>query len=172
MNHPIAAGSPVGDAGFVRRESGIASGTVNSSASSTSGERRSERVATRVSVEIAVASMGAALVMCAVAANQGWLDRHFLPSWFLPRRWYVPIEQSVRLLIGLCGLSLALVVRRRVARFATRAPGYVLLAAIAAVLALGAGELTVRRVHVRAADRAKRMAYRIRRRTLLFVSQP
>jgi hypothetical protein len=130
----------------------MASGMVNPSASSTSGERRSERVATRVSIEIAVASIGAALVLCAVAASQGWFDRHFLPSWFLPRRWYVLIEQSVRLLIGVCGLSLALVVRRRVARFATRAPGYVLLAAAAAVLALGAGELTVRRVHVRAAE--------------------
>jgi hypothetical protein len=42
-----------------------------------------------------VAAVGLALVVAAMAANQAWLDRHFLPSFFLPRYWYVWIESSV-----------------------------------------------------------------------------
>ena len=34
----------------------------------------------------AVASLGVALVASALLANQRWLDRHFLPSLFLPRQ--------------------------------------------------------------------------------------
>src|SRR5438876_1185857 len=44
--------------------------------------RRAEADRSRVGVEIAIASIGVALVACALAANQGWLDRHFLPSFF------------------------------------------------------------------------------------------
>ena len=130
----------------------MTSGTLNPSESSVNRQRRSERVMTRVSVEIAVACVGTALVICAILANQRWLDRHFLPSWFLPRRWYVLIEASVRLVIAASGVSLAIVVRRPVARVTARGPERVLLAAIAAVLALGASELVLRRVHVRAAE--------------------
>ena len=56
-------------------------------------------------VEIAVAAIGGALLACALAANQRWLDRHFLPSWFVPRRWYVLLEAFVRLMIGAAGVS-------------------------------------------------------------------
>jgi hypothetical protein len=105
-----------------------------------------------VIVEIAVASIGAGLLVCAIVANQAWLDRHFLPSWFLPRHWYVVIETCIRVVIAACGVALALLARRRVARVAVRAPTAVLLIAIAAVLALGAGELVLRRVHLRAAE--------------------
>ena len=44
-----------------------------------------------------IALLGSALVVGALAANQAWLDRHFLPSFFLPREWYVSIETAVRL---------------------------------------------------------------------------
>jgi hypothetical protein len=50
------------------------------------------------------------------------------------------------------GLSLTLFVRPRVGRFAARAPGRALHVAIAAVLALGASELMLRRVHLRATE--------------------
>ena len=102
--------------------------------------------------EIAVASIGAALVACALAANQRWLDRHFLPSWFLPRPWYVRMELFIRLLMAALGLALAFLARPRVGRFAARAPARALHAAIAAGLALGASELVLRRVHLRAAE--------------------
>ena len=96
--------------------------------------------------------LGGVLLACAVAANQRWLDRHFLPSWFLPRQWYVLIESSVRVVIAALGVSLALVARPRVGRFIARAPARALHIAIAAVLALGASELVLRRVHLRAGE--------------------
>jgi hypothetical protein len=102
-------------------------------------------------IEIAVASIGSALLVCALLANQRWLDRHFLPSWFLPRQWYVLIESSVRVVMAAVGVSLALFVRPHVGRFVASAPARVLHSAIAAVLALGASELVLRRVHLRAA---------------------
>ena len=88
-------------------------GSVSLSASAGSRVRPSERVAARVIVEIAVAFIGGALVVCALVANQRWLDRHFLPSWFLPRPWYVLIEAFVRLVMAALGVSLALFARPR-----------------------------------------------------------
>lgn len=115
-------------------------------------ERWSERVTARAIIEMAVASIGIALVACAILANQRWLDRHFLPSWFLPHRWYVLIESSVRVAMAAAGVSLALIVRARIARLIASAPAHVALSAIAAILALGASELVLRRVHLRAAE--------------------
>jgi hypothetical protein len=106
----------------------------------------------RVAIEIAVASLGIALLVSAVVANQRWLDRHFLPSWFLPHRWYVLIESAVRVTIAAAGLSLALLARARVGRLIASAAARVVLSAVAIVLALGAGELVLRRVHLRAAE--------------------
>jgi hypothetical protein len=126
-------------------------GSVNLSASAGSLVRPSERVAARVTVEIAVAFIGGALVVCALLANQRWLDSHFLPSWFLPRHWYVLIEASVRLVMAALGVSLALFARPRIGRFAARTPAPAVHALIAAALALGASELVIRRVHVRTA---------------------
>jgi len=50
---------------------------------------RSERFTERVVAEVAVASLGAALLICALLANQQWLDRHFMPSFFLSRSTFV-----------------------------------------------------------------------------------
>ena len=113
--------------------------------------RTSGRLA-RVIAEIAVASIGGALLACALAANQDWLDRHFLPSFFLPRPWYVRIEAFVRLMMAALGVSLMLFARPRVGRFAARAPARALHVTIAAVLAVGASELALRGVHLRAAE--------------------
>ena len=87
-------------------------------------------------------------MFAAIAANQSWLDRHFLPSFFLPRYWYVWIESSVRAAFAVAGLVLVLA-RRRVARRLTRAPGRTLQVFLAALLAMGAGELAVRWMHLR-----------------------
>ena len=95
-----------------------------------------------------VAASGLALIVAAIAANQPWLDRHFLPSFFLPRYWYVWIESSVRAAFAVTGLVLV-VARSRVARMLTQTPGLTLQVFVAAVLALGAGELTVRWMHLR-----------------------
>jgi hypothetical protein len=114
--------------------------------------RRREHLAARAMVEIVVALIGVAFLAGALAANQRWLDSHFLPSWFLPRHWYVVLETSVRVVMATLGVSLALVARPRIGRLVSRAPARALLAAIAAVLALGASELVLRRVHLRAAE--------------------
>ncbi len=82
--------------------------------------RRSRPLAARVIAEIAVASIGVALLACALAANQRWLDRHSLPSWFLPRHWHVLMEAFVRLAMAAVGGSLAFFTRPRVGRWAAR----------------------------------------------------
>jgi len=103
----------------------------------------------RVGVEIGLASAGIALVVCALAATQPWLDRHFLPSFFLPRRWYVLIETSVRIGLALVGLLLALVLRRPIARLTAVSPARAIPVVVAALLAIGAGELVLRTTSLR-----------------------
>jgi hypothetical protein len=115
-------------------------------------EHRPERPVASVTIEIALGLLGALLVACAVLATQRWLDRHFLPSWFVPHRWYVAIESSVRLLIAAAGVLLAFVTRARLARMVASAPGRVIASIGAAVLALGAGELALQRIQLRAAE--------------------
>ena len=114
--------------------------------------RRSESLMARVIAEIAIASIGGALLACAVAANQRWLDAHFLPSFFLPRQCYVAIETLVRVAMAALGVALALFARPRIGRFAARAPALTLQIAIAAGLALGASELALRPAHLRATE--------------------
>ena len=47
-------------------------------------DRGSDRRTARLTVECAVALIGVACVVTAVLAHQRWLDRHFLPSFFVP----------------------------------------------------------------------------------------
>ncbi len=114
-------------------------------------DRPSDHLAARRAVEIAVALGGGALLGLALLANQGWLDRHFLPSFFLTRRTYVLLETIARCAIGGLGVGL-LVVRARLARVVTQSPGRVLQVAIAAALALVASELVLRYVQLRPAE--------------------
>jgi hypothetical protein len=101
--------------------------------------------------EATIASVGTLLVLCAVFARQPWLDRHFLPSWFLPRPWLVAIESSVRIGLTIAGLWIVLWLRARAGRFVASSPGIVMRSAIAIVLALTAGELVLRYVQLRPA---------------------
>jgi hypothetical protein len=106
----------------------------------------------RLIAEIAVASVGIALLSCALIANQRFLDRHFVPSFFLPRRWYVAIQTSVRLAMAILGTWLVLVTRRRAGQFAARSPAGMLRIVVAVVLAIFASELALTRVHLRPAE--------------------
>lgn len=99
-------------------------------------------------VEAVTATIGVGCMAAALAANQRWLDAHFLPSFFLPRDWYVRIETAVRIGIAALGVAVAVVYRPRVARAAARAPRAAWRAMLAAVLALAASELVLRRVHL------------------------
>jgi len=114
--------------------------------------QRFEYFAARLIAEIAFASVGIALLACAFVANQRFLDRHFVPSFFLPRHWYVVLETFGRLVMVAFGSLLVLVVRPRAARFAARAPARTLHVVIAVILALGTSELVLRHVHLRPAE--------------------
>src|SRR4051812_36026334 len=105
--------------------------------------------ATRVrQLEIAIASIGVTLVAVGVGANQRWLDRHFLPSFFLPRHWYVVIETAVR--AAMVGVGSVLTAwRMRVARIVGLAPRTALLVLVAIGLALACSEAVLRLVHIR-----------------------
>jgi hypothetical protein len=102
------------------------------------------RSSTRVTTEAAVAAAGTVLVLCAGFATQPWLDKHLLPSWFLPRPWLVAIESSVRIGLAAAGVWCVLWLRPRAGRFFASAPGAGMRTAAAIVLALGAGELVLR----------------------------
>jgi hypothetical protein len=115
-------------------------------------DRRSEYTVTRVLAEGAVTSFGVALLTTALLANQRWLDRHFLPSFFVTRHTYVVLETTVRFAIGALGVSLALVVRPLLGRAVARTPARVLHMAIGAALALAASEVVLRYVHLRPAE--------------------
>src|SRR5438309_8995620 len=112
----------------------------------------SKHFAARAIAEIVVASVGGAFLACAIIANQRFLDRHFVPSFFLPRHWYVLIQTSARLAMAVLGTWLALVARRRIGQFAARTPAGALRIVIAVVLALGASNLMLRLVHLRPAE--------------------
>lgn len=105
----------------------------------------------RSSLTRAVALFGLALALAAAAATQSWLDRHFLPSFFVPRHWYVWIESAVRLLFVAAGVGLMLG-RRRVARLLAGAPALTLQVIAAAVLAIVAGEVVLRSVNLGATE--------------------
>jgi hypothetical protein len=114
--------------------------------------QRRESFWTRVVAETTVACVGVTLLSCALIANQRFLDRHFVPSFFLPRQWYVVIQTSARLIMAFAGTWLALVARPHAGRFAARAPAGALRIVISVVLALGASELVLSRVHLRPAE--------------------
>jgi hypothetical protein len=102
-----------------------------------------------VAFEVAIAIVGVVLAAGALAANQRWLDRHFLPSFFLPRPWYVAIEAAVRVSVALIGVLLAVVARARIARAIARTSAYASGVVLAAALALAAGEFVLQRVLLR-----------------------
>jgi hypothetical protein len=117
----------------------------------------SERLAARLVAEIAVASIGIALLACAVAADQRWLDRHFLPTPSVSRRLYVLLESSARIAAAALGAALALVARPRIGRLVARVPADTLFGdavriALAVMLALGTSELMLRLTFRRAAE--------------------
>ena len=106
----------------------------------------------RVMAELTLAVAGVALLGCALAANQEYLDRHVLPSFLLSRAWVVRLEMLARLVLAVLGLVLALVARPRVGRFVAREPARALQVVIAVALALVAGEAVLGRMALRPAE--------------------
>ncbi len=95
--------------------------------------------------EAALAGLGIALILAALAADQGWWDRHFMPIFAIQRSTLIAAERVVRGLIALAGAALSLVLRRPIAAALSGATiGGSLRILLAVVLALGAGELILR----------------------------
>jgi hypothetical protein len=101
----------------------------------------------RAITEVLVALTGVGLIVLAIVLTQSWFDRHLLPSFYLMRRWYVFLESSSRVALALVGVFLLLVARPRIGRLAEQRPSSVIAAAIAAVLAVGAGQLALSWLH-------------------------
>lgn len=91
-------------------------------------------------------------IVIAIGANQRWLDRHFLPSFLLPRSWFVLIETVVRVVLGVIGARLVTRTRRRAGRFAGQEPILAVTILAAIVLAFGAGELALKNKKVQPAE--------------------
>ena len=91
--------------------------------------------------EAALAGLGIALILAALAPGQGWWDRHFMPIFAIERSTLVAAEMVVRGLIALAGAALLLVLRRPIAAIVNRATiGGALRIFLAVVLAVaGAG---------------------------------
>jgi len=106
----------------------------------------------RTTAELLIAITGALCVACAIAATQSWLDRHFLPSFVTDRTSYVRIETAIRIAAGAIGVTLAVFARRRLAGLIVRDPILIALCGVATLLALGASEVALRRVHVGSAE--------------------
>jgi hypothetical protein len=117
----------------------------------------SERFVARIVGESAVALIGIAVLACAVAANQRWLDRHFLPAYNVSRHTYVLVESAARIVTAAFGTALALVVRPRLGRLVARVGAAPLLldaapVALAVALALGTSEVVLRHLFSRATE--------------------
>ena len=113
----------------------------------------------RLIAEVSLAGLGIALLMFALAAGQGWWDRHFLPIFAVERVTIVTAERTVRGLVVLSGAALLLILRRPLAAVLTRATlGGTLRIIVAILLALGAGELILHAqpAHPRDADPLQR----------------
>src|SRR3954469_1008619 len=98
------------------------------------------------SIPAFITGIGLLLLAGALAANQNWLDRHFLPLFFYPREKFVLEERLARLGAGAIGIALIVFVRPAMGRVVRRMPPREFLAAafrifVAVALALLASEL-------------------------------
>jgi hypothetical protein len=95
--------------------------------------------------EAALAGIGIAFILAALAASQSWWDRHFMPIFAIARPTLVAAEMTVRGLACLTGIALVLVLRRPIAAVMSRATsGDALRVFLAVVLALACAELYLR----------------------------
>src|SRR5438067_1077228 len=113
---------------------------------------RGDHAIARRIAEAAAAIAGIACIGGALAAYQAWLDRHFLPSFLLPRDLYVRVETSVRAALAVVGVLCVLFVRPRLGAIVARAPARTLHVAIAALIALAASEPVLRHIHLQPAE--------------------
>jgi hypothetical protein len=100
---------------------------------------------------IGLVLIGATVICLALMADQGWLDRHLLPSFFLPRPWYVRIYLVVRWSFMILGASL-IVGAKRLTGLLPRIRARTAPVGLAVLLALCVSELVLRHVRLRPAE--------------------
>lgn len=105
-----------------------------------------------VAIQAAIAAVGCAVVLAAIAADRAWLDAHFLPSFWYSRQEMLETEQRVRLAVAAAGVVITLFARKGVAHAIAREPLYLLTTSMAVTMALGVTELVLRMRHVGAAE--------------------
>jgi hypothetical protein len=104
---------------------------------------RTGRAHPSTTAQLAVTALGIALAAGAIAANQQWLDRHFLPSFFVTRAWYVRAETIVRIAMAIVGVAL-IGTAARIGRVIARMPGRAISVGVAALLAIPVSEVVLR----------------------------
>jgi hypothetical protein len=96
-------------------------------------------------LEFVVGGFALLLLGAALAADQAWFDRHFLPIFAVPRTAMIAAEQGLRGFLILTALMLLLAGRRPIARLLGRATvGGIVRMVLAGALALGTVELILR----------------------------
>lgn len=110
----------------------------------------------RVAEALLVAA-GLALIVFAVLANRAWLERHFLPGFYVTYSKYVAMLFRARLIAAILGVLLVLIIRRPLARLLVRNPLLTLQTAIAIALAFAASEMILRRQVFRAREEVPAM---------------
>ena len=102
--------------------------------------------------------MGCALIVGAYLANQAWLDRHFLPSFWTPREEIIETEQRARIGVAIAGAFIVLFLRKPIARRLGKEPLYLLTIGLALALAIGTTEVLLR---MRAAHKSPELGERL-----------
>src|SRR5438132_11241511 len=97
------------------------------------------------SLEIAIACVGCALIAAAVAADQAWFDRHFLPSFWKAREDIVRDQRLIRIGIAIAGAFIVFVLRRPFARTLAKERLYLITIPIAILLAIATSEAMLRK---------------------------
>jgi len=113
-------------------------------------EKIESRFTRRVVAESIVAAGGIGLIVGAFLANLAWFDRHFLPPFFATRSEFIQAAWAARITGAVLGTTLLLVIRPRLGRLIASMPLRAFRAgaariALAVTLALGVGELALRR---------------------------
>ena len=101
-------------------------------------------------IQVLAAGPGLLLIAGACAANQDWLDRHFLPLFFFPREKILLQETLIRIACGVTGLVFVIFISPAIDRRARRMPareiaGAAARIALAVGLAFAASELLLAR---------------------------
>src|SRR5258708_29399375 len=102
--------------------------------------------------EAVTAVAGVTLLVGGIILDEAWLDRHFLPSFVWSHNDYLIVEWIVRGMMLALGIVLTILARRRIGRYLAETPDRAASSALAIVLALGASELALRFIHVRASE--------------------